>query len=103
MVLDSTKELGRIIGESTNSQEDIKTNLSPDEEAGSLVIKNTENIKVTGQVTITKKVYDEASFIIDHPVQGELDSSTLKIDGGYNEGNTFPLEFPIKWNFIKNH
>lgn len=100
MALDNTKELGKIIGSLKSDQDTIKTNLAPDEEAGSLFIRNTENIKVTGVWTAIKRNYSTTSFIIDHVVYGELDSSTLLLDGGYLQiGGTpvFPAEFP--WSF----
>lgn len=84
MVLDSTKEFAGIISNLINEQQVIKNNLSSDEESAQLIIKNRSSIIVSGTVIVTQKVYDSTSFILDHPVLGELDSSTLQLDGGYS-------------------
>jgi len=93
---DSATELGRIIGGLSNDQSAIKENLSPDDVNAQLNVVNSEQFETKGVLTATKFTYASDSFIIDHPVQGELDSAVYLIDGGYTDtiiGAQFPLDF----------
>ena len=86
MSLNSEIELGRALGKLKQEQEvNIKDNLSPVEEDALLNVWNSEFIRLGGTITVTKLLYPTDSFIVDHPVYGEVDSPVLKIDGGYSD------------------
>lgn len=86
-------ELGKTLGKLSQEQSSIKSNLSSNEQDANLVNFNQEFIRLSGEITATKKTYDTTSFILDHPTQGELDSSTLVIDGGYLDPSTDVILF----------
>ena len=83
MSLEATDKLGKTLGGLNTEQDSIKENISPDESEGQDVIfaKDTFGHGVAG--TITKKNYLTDVFIIDHPVYGDINSATLRIDGGW--------------------
>ena len=69
----------------------------------------SERIKILPEtITIKELTGSSNSFMLDHPIQGELDSSTLLLDGGYvstsntrvlNRNNNFRERF-VHTNFI---
>ena len=84
MSLDNASQLGKTIGQSIQEQEEtVKRNITPDEESGLLQIQNREDIVIDERLTANKLIYATNSFIMDHPVYGDIDSSILYIDGGY--------------------
>lgn len=87
MALNSTSKLGKAIGGMASEQDDIKQNISPDEAASDDQFVMFESLILNGTVSLTKLLYPTDSFIIDHPVYGEIDSSVLQIDGGYDTGD----------------
>lgn len=91
MVLDAATQLGRKIGQIASEQDEIKQNISPDAAASDDQYVMTERLRLFGTMTATALLYPTDSFIIDHPVYGEIDSSVLKIDGGYS-GSTELLD-----------
>ena len=96
MGLSNSEELGRAIATSLNNSEQIKQDAIPAEIINSMLIAPIDRLKVTLSVVGTKLSYDPTSFILDHPVYGELDSSTLELDGGYlvsETGSQFDLTF----------
>lgn len=98
MSLDSVSKLASTLASTANEQNEIKQNLSADDSTGVLQVQTSENIVADGTLGLTaiKHTYLADSFIIDHPTQGILDSTTLKLDGGYAPNAvTFPLTFPI--------
>lgn len=80
-------EVGKIIGNIINKQVTTDENLAAQEVDSQVVIVNQEQFRLSGTLSIVKRAYATDSFILDHPVYGELDSSTLKIDGGYDTGS----------------
>lgn len=97
MALDSASEVGRIIGGLVNTTNQIQSDHVPGAIDQGIVLTPIDKSKVQTTVVITKYFYPTDSFIIDHIVYGEIDSSVLKLDGGYaeSEGTTFPLTFPV--------
>jgi hypothetical protein len=97
MALDSISQLGQTIGSLSNTQSEIKQSLTPDEANPQFNFGFSDKVKINGSGTISKLIYSTSSFIIDHPVQGEIDSPIYLIDGGYEQesGNSFPLTFDI--------
>lgn len=85
MSLNSVSQLGEVLGNFSVRQETTKRNLSPDETEGILVTEEWEpgTIEILGTFTVKKWEYESDAFIIDHPVQCDLDSTVYKLDGGY--------------------
>jgi len=101
MVINATKELGKTLGMMNQEQNTIKENLSPDDTIGQDQVYSFERMQIEGTVTATQYDLASDSFVIDHPVYGELDSSLLKLDGGYAQvpgSPIFPATFP--WTFV---
>lgn len=97
-MVDYTKKLGRAIASGTNSTNDLKEEIVPDDTSQNLILAPYDRVRVRVMAVFTKKFYAENSFILDHPVYGELDSSTLKLDGGYREESfSFAGEFPLEF------
>jgi hypothetical protein len=84
-MVNSATELGRIIGKAISSQTDLQNNISPNEFDSLLSTYDGEEVVLQLVLTATKKVAETDTFQLDHPVKGELDSSVLKLDGGYDD------------------
>jgi hypothetical protein len=98
MALDSTSQVAKIIGDLRKGQRVLEESI-PDESDSNFLLAPSDGLKITGEVVFTKKLYDPQSFILDHPVQGELDSPILVIDGGYlSSGMAFPISFPLSFD-----
>jgi len=74
MVSSDAIALGRAIGSLAKEQSVIKDNLSGNDASGSQSIFDSSLVVAKDKVAVVKKVYDDCSFIIDHPVQGDVDS-----------------------------
>ena len=96
-MLDNTSKIADVIGKISKKQDNADSNIRADDTFGVLSIFNTEFLKITGSLTLTQRNYSTTSFVLDHPIYGELDSSTLEIDGGYSEGFGFPMTFPASF------
>lgn len=99
MGLGEAEELATYIGNISSEQDNIKENAFAEEAINSFLLAPFETVKVSALLVVTKRTYGTTSFIIDHPVYGELDSSILELDGGYSgsEAQEFPATFP--WSF----
>jgi hypothetical protein len=98
MSLDIISKIGQKIGALSEEQDDIKQNINPDEAEGFATIFTGERINIGGILTLNRLTIATDSFVVDHVVYGYVDSSVLKIDGGYvatSAAATFPLTFPI--------
>lgn len=97
MSLNAVNKLATLLSDNINETDDVKRNISPDDLNSNYPLFINENpIKLTGTITLTKYTYATNSFVIDHPVYGELDSSVLLLDGGYDQLSiTMPLTMPI--------
>ena len=80
----NVKKLAGKIAGIANEQSEIKDNLTAEEPGAALNLFFKQQIRPSGHITLTKKFFPDDSFILDHPVYGELDSPTLKLDGGYS-------------------
>lgn len=100
MALDAATEVGGIIGSNIKATKQIQEDHVSAEVQNSLLLSPISRSKVETTVTITQYFYGDTAFILDHPVYGELDSSTLELDGDYaqSDGNPFPLTFPITFS-----
>lgn len=84
MSLSSTSQLAKLLADQTSETDEIKSNISPDDLNSSLpIFINERPIKITGSITVSSHSYGSTTFVIDHPVYGDIDSSTLAIDGDY--------------------
>jgi len=83
MALDAVSELGSILGGTISTQNEIKQNISPDSADAIDNLGFAEKVKVSGTLTGIQKPLGTNCFVIDHPVYGDIDSSVLEIDGGY--------------------
>jgi len=97
MPINDTAKLGSMLTKQADEQDAIKDNISPDDSETQEQIYLSELIRVGGTVTINRKDYAANTFVIDHPVYGDIDSATLLIDGGYASqgGIQFPGSFPL--------
>ena len=98
--MNAAKELGRIIGDLSRQQQKLQENVYPDDPDAELQLIQTEQLSVTQAGSVFGLELDSTSFVLDHPVLGELDSATLELDGGYAQTGgtpTFPAVFP--WTF----
>ena len=96
MALNSASQLGSMIGGLSSQQDNIMDNMTGDDESQDQLF-STDELVVEGTIVLNKLTYPTDSFILDHPVYGDIDSSVLKIDGGYIEGAKFNLTFPISF------
>jgi len=100
MALDGVSQLGQYIAERYKEQDKIDDNLAPNDGEFVNTITDDEGIVIGGEVRGYKWIFEDDAFIIDHPVQGELDSAVYKLDGGYRDPLKvyFPLSYPILWD-----
>ena len=85
MGLSDAEEIGRAIANSVNTTEEIKQDVLPADILNSLLMAPIDSLKITETVNGRYKLNAVDAFVLDHPVQGELDSSFYKLDGGYGE------------------
>lgn len=101
MTLNETKLLGQSLGYMAREQDEIKQNMAADDPEALLIINNRPSVSVLITCTAIRKTYKSDSFIIDHPVNSQLDNTTLVLDGGYIEGApelTVPITVPITFS-----
>lgn len=100
MSLSSIDALGSFIAGVANEQVRMKEDIIPDEINQSIVLTPFDSIRLLEEVSAYKKYYPTNSFILDHPIYGELDSSVLQLDGGYWDGvsNGCLLSLPLDSN-----
>ena len=99
MALDSVAKLGITLGSVERENNLIAENLNEKDNINIDTIRISETQETTGVLRGYKLQYSLDSFIIDHVVLGELDSTTLKLDSGYTgEGLSFPVTFPVSFN-----
>lgn len=84
MSLDPIKKLGRAIAGISNEQVTLQQNISAEDSTGLLQLAVSEQLVMSGTIQLVAQYYASTSFILDHPVQGALDSSVYALDGGYN-------------------
>jgi len=83
MALDAVSQLGEEVANISSEQDNVKENLSPDEADNQDVVFAQESSTNLLTGTIIKKIIAIDSFVLDHPVYGDIDSTILKLDGGY--------------------
>jgi len=101
MSLDETREFGVMIGQMGSNQDDLQQNLTANDPLASFQLVADDIVTVGGYLAVTAKYLSTTSFVIDHPVYGELDSSVLAIDGTYSGfqpgGIVLPMVFPASF------
>ena len=88
MGLSSAEQLGRLIAGGLNETTQLKEDVFPSDVDQSLLLNPFEKVQVRLQLVANNLIYPSTSFILDHPTYGELDSSTLQLDGGYASSTT---------------
>jgi hypothetical protein len=61
----------------------MRENMAPDDDAAQLGTYVSDKIIVQGRQRTYQKNYSSTAFILDHPIQGNLDSASYALDGGY--------------------
>lgn len=94
MSLNSVDILGNELGLFKKRQTDTQRELAPNDSLGIVRYEEKEvgTILVSGEIKAYKWEYKDDSFIIDHPIQGEIDSAVYKIDGGYTDESPTLME-----------
>ena len=94
MALDSVSQLGKFLGDFKARQETTKENITPNDTKDFIRIEkeNAGTVWTSGTYILKKWEYESDAFIIDHPVQGELDSAVYKLDGGYTVASPTTIE-----------
>ena len=83
-----SQELGKLIGSAISSQSNIKNDLVADDVSGAIGTQASGSIILPTDCTVASLLIATDSFVLDHPVYGELDSAVLKLDGGYSGSPT---------------
>ena len=96
---DSATELGQMLGNLAKGQSDLQSNAFGDEGEGLLNLSTNESLVMTGTLTATAYYYSATSFVIDHPVYGNINSATLAMDGDYDTvgAPAFPWTWGHTW------
>lgn len=111
-MVDSATEVGRIIGGIARQQSNLQENISPDEADAQLSTLNTEELKLPGVLTVTKRTI-VGIMVVGHPTYGVVGGFPIFVPfilghstwGVLGEGYlpiltstlAFPLTFP--WTF----
>ncbi len=82
--MSAERDLGILLGGMISEQSSIKSNLSGDDPEQQLLIGGSEAIVLSGELSVNKLVIGTSTFVVDHPVYGNIDSSVLVIDGDYD-------------------
>ena len=82
MAIDGISRIAGYVGGVFTEQDTIDNNLSPENGEFINVIETEDGIVIGGIVKGYKWIFATDAFIIDHPIQGELDSAVYKLDGG---------------------
>ena len=82
-MINSSRKLGETLGKLSQEQSDIKSNIAANEQDANAFIFSQEQLQINGLAIAIRKNYGDSSFIINHPTYGDIDSSTLLIDGDY--------------------
>ena len=84
MSLDQEREFGKVLGKLSEGQENTNQNIAPDESEAQDIVFDQNRVVIRGNVKVYRRDISSTAFIMDSPVQGEVDSSVYEIDGlGY--------------------
>jgi hypothetical protein len=81
--MDDMAALGKLIGKAISINSVTQQAVAPDDPSALYLLGFNGTITATAHGTITTSLYPSDSFILDHPVYCNLNSSVLKLDGGY--------------------
>lgn len=84
MGLSASEQLGRVIGGLVKGQEQIHEDHVPGDVSQSLILSPLSRGGLSTSIVTRLHYIASSSFVLDHPVYGELDSSSLHLDGGYS-------------------
>ena len=82
----TAQELGTALANAVNTTATLQSNISPDDLTAKLILFPMETVVVSESGSIIGRYYASSSFIIDHPIQGDLNNASYALDGGYNAG-----------------
>jgi hypothetical protein len=80
-------KLGNALGNTSKTLSNTKQDYIESDDSGDLNIVALENIKVHDCILISKNTLGTGSFVLDHPIYSDLDSSILSLDGDYTLAN----------------
>ena len=83
MGLSAAEQVGRAIASISSNVADIRSDALPEESDQSLNLAPVDKFRMTLIATVTQQNYPDDAFILDHGAYCILDSSTLKLDEGY--------------------
>ncbi len=82
--MNETNVLAQEMGNLQQRKRLVQKVLSPDDPIAGMQVVNNETLSIGGILTVNKKILGTDSFVIDHKVLGNINSSVLKLDGGYS-------------------
>lgn len=94
MGLSSAEMIGKAIANSVNQSQEIKQDAIPAEIINSMLLAPIETVNVGVSAVGNFKYYGTSTFVLDHPVYGDLDSSTLHLDGTYSSTTSSVWSYP---------
>lgn len=98
----SVDKLGSMLGGMSRGQNELNQNISSDDAGQAFNFEFSVPIALKGTVLGKQLNLATDSFVLDHPVYGDLDNSSLILDGGYAESIganfTFPGTFPMTFS-----
>jgi len=110
MVDYTSKDLGNLLGKAIKESDGYRQDLAQSEEVSDINIVNIDTVNVGVGVVERKKFIVGCDisgvnggvnpFVLDHPVNGELDSPNLYIDGTWCSTEVVYTDFSNYYDFI---
>jgi len=95
MATSSTQMLINKIKQMDESIKTLQENLNSDDASAQAQINLFAPLKLRGTIKAYRLDIDPGAFVVNHPVQGELNNTNFQFEIGYvQDGNPFPLTFP---------
>jgi hypothetical protein len=83
-----TIALGNTLGTNLQTTGNMNQTVFDSENISALNIIGLGSIQLTSSIFFWRRDYATSSFIVDHPVYCNVNSSTLSLDSGYVSGTT---------------
>jgi hypothetical protein len=81
--MNASYSAGKTLAGLANKQVNSEISLTQDSGDNVLITSPVDDVTFNGYVSLNAKVIGTSSFYLDHPVYGDIDSSTLHLDGDY--------------------
>ncbi|HEY9702641.1 MAG TPA: hypothetical protein V6C58_09355 [Allocoleopsis sp.] len=91
-------ELGKILGSSINNVFNYNDGFVETEETTNLDLYMSNNVDVHACILVSKSTLSSTSFVLDHPVYSDLDSSVLLLNGIYASANDRYYVYCQEWD-----